>query len=135
MKDNIVINKIEIITRCLKRVHEDFESAKGNFLTDFMRQDAVILNLQRAIQASIDLASHVVRARGLPAPKETRDLFLALTDAKLISKKSADKMIKMIGFRNIAVHEYQKLDMKIVVSVIEKHLTDFEAFIQEILAL
>lgn len=134
MKDNIIINKIEIVTRCLQRVHEDFEGAKGGFLTDYLRQDAVILNLQRAIQATIDLASHVVRVRGLPAPKETRDLFLALEAAKLISKQSADKMIKMIGFRNIAVHEYQKLDMAIVQSVIEKHLKDFEAFVQEVLA-
>ncbi len=133
MEDNIIINKSETISRCVLRVHEDYLASKGNFLKDYTRQDAIILNLQRAIQAATDLASHVVRKKNLSVPKEYKDLFLTLHEANIISKAVQDKMINMVGFRNVAVHEYTKLDMNIVVSVIEKHLGDFEQFIQAIL--
>lgn len=133
MQDNIIVNKTDIISRCVKRVHEEYKKSNGNFLTDFSRQDASILNLQRAIQAAVDMASHVIRKKGLATPLEMKDLFVTLHESNIISKIVCEKMVNMIGFRNISVHEYQKLDMNIVVSVIEKHLTDFEKFIQEIL--
>lgn len=133
MQDDIILNKAESIKNCLNRIREDYEPSKKTFLTDYTRQDAVILNLQRAVQTSIDIAAHVVRAKRLDLPKETRDLFVTLHKANVISKKMKERMISMVGFRNVAIHEYTKLDMNIVVTVIESHLMDFEKFIQEIL--
>ena len=133
MQDNIIINKVEIVSRCLARVREEYEAAKENFVTDYSRQDASILNLQRAIQATIDIAAHIVRVKGLAAPKEAQDLFVALYENKMISEKINLRMKKMVGFRNMAVHEYQKLDPNIVVNIIKRNLIDVETFIKEIL--
>ncbi len=57
--DDIILNKAAIIERCLKRIHEDYDGYKEEFRTSFLRQDAIILNLQRACEASIDLAAHI----------------------------------------------------------------------------
>lgn len=133
MQDNIIINKSEIISRCLLRVKEEYLNAGKHFLTDYSKQDAAILNLERAIQAAIDMAAHVVRTKSLAVPKESKDLFVALHQNKFISNPIFEAMCGMVGFRNIAVHEYQKLDMGIVVSIIKKHLVDIENFVKEIL--
>lgn len=133
MKDDIIINKIETTKRCLARAREEYTNSK-NFLTDYTRQDAALMNLERAAQASIDIASHVVRMRKLGVPQETKDLFILLHQKSVISKKLSEHMVKMVGFRNIAVHEYQKIDMQYVINIIKSRLIDFENFIDEILA-
>lgn len=134
MKNDIIINKTQSILRCIARVREEYSAAGENFLTDFSKQDSTVLNLQRASQIAIDIAAHVVRVKALNVPKEIKDLFLILYQNKIISEKTKNEMVNMVGFRNIAVHEYQELDINIVISVIEKHLTDFNDFIQEILS-
>lgn len=133
MKSNIIQNKIETIRKCLQRVREDYASASQHFLTDFTRQDAVILNLERASQTAIDMATHIVRMKKLGIPQKSSDVFLLLEQKNLITPKTSQNMQKMVGFRNIAVHDYQKLNLNIVVSIIQNHLEDFEMFIQEIL--
>ena len=133
MQDDVVINKTQSIIKCLQRVRDIYANSPEAFLKNIMLQDAAVLNLQRAAQTAIDLAAHIVRVKGLSAPKETKELFVSLCEDKIISEEIKDKMINMVGFRNIAVHEYKKLDIKVVVSIIEKHLTDFENFMQEIL--
>lgn len=133
MQDNIIINKSEIISRCLLRVKEEYLKAGDQFLEDYSRQDAAILNLERAIQAAIDMAAHIVRVKGLAVPKEYKDVFIALHKDKMISDSLLTAMENMVGFRNISVHEYQKLNINIVVSIIKKHLTDIENFVKAIL--
>ena len=74
MYDDIVLNKMEMINRCIKRVHEVYEGNPAN-LDDYTKQDSIILNLQRACEASIDLAMHVVAVKRLGIPQNSRDSF------------------------------------------------------------
>lgn len=133
MQDEIIQNKMDSIKKCLNRVREVYGQAPDNFLTDYTLQDVVVLNLQRAVQATIDLASHIVRVKGLRLPKESKEVFISLFEGKIISEKMQNNMIAMVGFRNIAVHEYKKLDMNVVKKIIQSHLGDFESFLIEIL--
>ncbi len=100
-----------------------------------MRQDAIILNLQRACEASIDLAAHIIRVKKLGLPQTSRDMFALLQDAGLIDAQLSDRLQKMTGFRNIAVHNYQKLDLAIVQHLIEHRLGDIQAFSSAMLVL
>lgn len=61
MADSIIINKAGSIERCLKRIREDYIGFESDFEANYMRQDAVLLNLQRACEQSIDLANHLVK--------------------------------------------------------------------------
>lgn len=133
MVDDVALNKTAIIERCLMRIEEEYVGHEGLLESDQTRQDAIILNLQRACEAAIDLAMHVVRTRRLGIPQDSRDAFQMLFSAGLIGQSLADSMKAMIGFRNIAVHQYQDLDMAIVRTILEQRLADFTALTSQLI--
>lgn len=135
MADDIILAKSAIIERCVARVREVHAGDDDLCARDLMRQDAIVLNLQRACEASIDLAMHLVRVRRLGVPQESRDAFDLLERAGLINPDLAVRMKRMVGFRNVAVHDYRKLDLDIVRSIIGTRLTDFLEFTRTALAL
>jgi uncharacterized protein YutE (UPF0331/DUF86 family) len=112
MTDVVIINKVERIERCLKRIAEDYAGYEAAFLTDYMRQDAVILNLQRACElSSIGLANHILKKKHLGVPQSSAHSFELLSQNHLISQELATQMVKMVGFHNVAIHEYAILDI------------------------
>lgn len=123
MPDNVIVGKAEIIERCIGRAREEL-AASTNFETDYTRQDAAILNVERACEAAIDIMTRIVRLLGLGVPSSTRDGFDRLVKAHVIDQSLADRLMRMVAFRNLAVHQYQKLDIAIVRAVIEKSLED-----------
>jgi uncharacterized protein YutE (UPF0331/DUF86 family) len=132
MMDDVLVNKLSIIARCLKRIREVFNEAGDNFMNDYTRQDSVILNLQRACEASIDIANYLIKKRQIGIPQSSPDSFQLLHSAGYISSSVAINLKKMIGLRNIAVHDYKELNLAIVVAVVNNHLVDFELFSKEI---
>lgn len=132
MGNDVVYNKAQIIERCLLRIEEEYAGSPGN-LKNYTKQDSIILNIQRAAEATIDLAMHIVAEKKLGLPQHSRDAFSLLYSAGIINKKLADKMQAMVGFRNIAVHNYQSVNLAVVEAVIEKHLSDFSEFVAAIL--
>ena len=123
MIDDILINKSQIIARCIQRVNEEYESDPKN-LEDFRRQDSIILNLQRLCEASINIATHLIRKRRLGVPQSSKDAFAILEKADLIPKDLSQRLQAMVGFRNIAVHECQSLNLNIVQVIGEQHMYD-----------
>ncbi|WP_209121965.1 DUF86 domain-containing protein [Alkalihalobacillus sp. BA299] len=132
MNDDVMINKINVIERCLNRIDEEYDNNNEN-LKNYTKQDSIILNLQRACEASIDLAMHLIAMKKLGIPQTSRDAFDVLYEQKIIDKILADKMKAMVGFRNIAVHDYQKLNLDILESILKNHLTDFLKYTQAVL--
>jgi len=130
---DVVLNKVQTIQRCIKRIKEEYIGFEDTFESDFTKQDSVILNLERASQATIDIATHIVKVKQLGLPNSSRELFELLFNAGIISEDVSKQMQGMVGFRNIAVHDYQNLNLEIVVSIINNHLNDFEKFTQEVL--
>lgn len=132
MMDDILINKYEIIKRCIKRINEEYQNNPDN-LNNYTKQDSIILNIQRLSEASIDIAMHITAELDLGVPQNSRDVFEFLAENDLINKKMAEKLKAMVGFRNIAVHEYQKLNLKIVKSIIENEIEEIKEFSQKII--
>lgn len=128
MVDDVLLNKAAAIERAVRRVREEYAGDEQHLLSNQTKQDAIILNLQRACEASIDAAMHIVRIRRLGIPQETRDAFALLETAGVLPAALAARLKKMVGFRNIAIHEYQKLDLAIVQRIIVEQLDDFLAF-------
>jgi uncharacterized protein YutE (UPF0331/DUF86 family) len=131
MIDDIDINKAAIIRRCLKRISEEYRGDPAR-LEDFTIQDSVVLNLLRACEAAIDLAMHRVAQGRFGIPQTSRDAFELLAQNGMLSQPSAMAMKHMVGFRNIAVHSYQNIQLPILQAILEKHLTDFESFLGEL---
>ncbi len=133
MADDVLINKAAAIERAVRRVREEYAGDDRNLLANQTRQDAIILNLQRACESSIDAAMHLVRVHRLGVPQETREAFTMLEQATLLDADLAARLKKMVGFRNVAVHDYQKLNLDIVRRIVLEHLEDFLAFVRLIL--
>ncbi|QFU23427.1 DUF86 domain-containing protein [Shewanella eurypsychrophilus] len=129
--NDITINKLTTIRRCLTRI-KDVYGDGSSFPHDYTLQDSVLLNLQRACEASIDIANHISRQHKFGVPQSSRDSFTLLAQNDVIPVALADKLKKMVGLRNIAVHDYQELNLDIVIHVIKHNLKDFEDFIDAI---
>ncbi|HDZ56534.1 MAG TPA: DUF86 domain-containing protein [Pseudomonas xinjiangensis] len=125
MLDDVLINKAATIERCIARAREEYAKGAETFLTDHTRQDAAILNIQRACEAALDMGQHLIRRDRLGVPQSARDVFTLLAEASWIDVQLAERLQKMVGFRNIAVHDYQALQLPIVVAIITGHLEDF----------
>lgn len=128
----VVLNKFETIEKCINRINEEYEGNSEN-LKDYRKMDMIVLNLQRACEAVLDLAMYVVSTRKLGLPQNKREAFVLLEENKIIDSAMSKKMQGMVGFRNIAVHDYKEIDEDILKDVIENHLTDLLDFARIIL--
>lgn len=103
---------------------------------DIREQRFVEHTLQLAIQASLDVASHIVADERLGEPSTNRELFDLLMRRRYVSETLAATLRNMAGFRNILVHGYDTVDLAVVRDVIERRLDDllmFVAAIREVL--
>ena len=106
---DIILEKITNIKRCLNRI-KDVTKLKPESIEDYNTQDIFILNVSKTIKEN----------------------FVILSDNKIITKELANQMTKMVGFRNIAVHDYSKMDIAILKSILTISLQDLEVFYSEI---
>lgn len=130
----VIVNKYESIEKCINRIHEEYENNPEN-LEDYRRLDCIVLNLQRSCELVTDIAMYIVSMRKLGIPQEKRGAFELLYKNGLISKETETNMKKMIGFRNIAIHDYKNIDEKILKDVIENHLDELLEFARDMLNL
>lgn len=128
---DVLLQKTNSIQNCLKRIHDTVNGDLSK-LKSLDVQDIVVLNLQRAIQLIIDMGSYVISIKKLGIPQSLKDVFIILEQNKYLPHDLSVNLQKMIGFRNIAVHDYQALDLDILKAVVSKHLKDFENFYTEI---
>ncbi len=133
MADDVLLNKTATIERCVARAREEYYRDPDTFDRDFTRQDAAILNIQRACEAALDMGQHLIRRDRLGLPQSARDVFTLLASAGRIDADLADALRRMVGFRNIAVHDYQSMHLPITIKVITEHLDDFLRFTQAVL--
>lgn len=129
---DIVYAKVGNIHNCLRRIR-DVTKLNADRLVNIDVQDIFVLNLQRAVQSSIDLAAHLVAGEGLGLPTSIRENFTLLQQGGILSPSLVSKMKRMVGFRNIAIHEYQNLDVDVLKSILTDHLQDLEEFTHVIL--
>jgi uncharacterized protein YutE (UPF0331/DUF86 family) len=126
--DDVALNKAASIERCVRRIREEYAGKPSNLSDNQTKQDAIILNLQRACEAAIDLAMHMVRRRRLGIPQDSREAFDLLIRAGALETDLGETLKRMVGFRNVAVHDYTRLSLPIVRAIVENHLEDLLAF-------
>jgi len=128
----VVLDKISSITRCVERIVEEYQDDETSII-NITKQDSIVLNLQRACELSIDIANYIISRNGLEVPKTTRESFAILERHEIIDGTLSDNLQKMVGFRNIAVHNYKKLSLEILSEIIRNNLNDFEIYSEKII--
>lgn len=127
--NEIILNKKVSIERCIQQINAYYAVDNGlPFATDYLRQDAIAMNLQRACEMTIDIANYLIRSKKLGLPQDSRDSFALLQQAGLITIEQMKGLQAMVGFRNTLAHQYQRLDLQIMVDVIEHRLHELLDF-------
>jgi uncharacterized protein YutE (UPF0331/DUF86 family) len=130
---DVARNKAAIIERCVRRAREVYGGIDAHLTEDLTRQDSIVLNIQRACEATVDLAMHLVRIHRLGIPQESRHAFELLAAAGHLDRRLAGVLQRMVGFRNVAVHDYQNLNLDIVRAIVLRDLDDVLAFARGVL--
>lgn len=128
-----IIIRLEKLKEYLKILKE---LRKKCNLSDFKRDNVLRGALERYLQlsaeAAIDVGEIIINEERLRMPDASREVFEMLGEHKIISPKLADSFIKIVGFRNILVHDYVKLDLKKMYNYLQNDLDDFDKFIKAI---
>lgn len=123
--DNVGLSKTAIIERCIRRMREEY--AADPTLANYTHLDALTLNIERACQAAIDLAMHVVAVEHLGMPQSSAESFVLLHRAGLVDEALATRLAGMVGFRNIAIHQYRELDKGVIHAIMKDGWKDLVA--------
>ena len=133
--NDLVINKIQSIQRCIQRAREEYGSDLEGFDTNYTKQDAAILNVLRACEQAIDLANYMIKKHKLGIPTSSTESFDLLRQKFIIDPSLAEKLKKMVHFRNAVIHQYQQTDISIVRAIIVSDLNDLIRFSDRIMEL
>jgi len=128
----LILRKIERIETYLKQVRQKKDPGFEVFRKDKDLQSIVLFNIIQSIQACIDIGAHIISDSEWEAPVSLADIFQILAQNKIVTKQLSQRMIKMVGFRNRIVHEYEKIDLRIVYEAWRKSIKDIENFCKNV---
>ncbi|HQU15394.1 MAG: hypothetical protein B7Z66_08590 [Chromatiales bacterium 21-64-14] len=132
MDREIVEQKLEALRRSIQRVQEKCPREPAALVKDVDAQDIVAINLTRAVQLCVDIGAHLIAYSNIAAPDTMGGTFDALSEIGCINHELAARLKKSVGFRNIAVHNYQAIDWQIVHAIATTRLGDFSAYAQAV---
>jgi uncharacterized protein YutE (UPF0331/DUF86 family) len=112
----------------LSQIREYSKISVTAYKNDWKIQRIVERTLQILIELCIDIANHLISDKGMRLPTGYADTFKVLAENRIISKNLFKTMEKMAKFRNVVVHQYEKIEPLIVVSILHKNLDDFEKY-------
>ena len=134
MDREVIEQKIESLRRCVERVRLKCPATAAALAGDPDAQDILTLNLSRAVQLCVDIGAHLIAEHSQPAPDTMGQTFDVLAEMGVISAELAVRMKKAVGFRNIAVHNYEAIDWEITHAIATHHMSDFVEFASAVVA-
>lgn len=126
---DLVSAKASSVKRHLNRIIEKRHTDLQTFLQHIDCQESILFNLQMAIQNCIDIAAHIVSEEGLGIPGSTNEMFYLLEENGYLNNELTEKMVKAVGFRNLIVHEYGKIDLEQVFEVAQEDIGDLNEYL------
>ena len=129
---NLILAKAGSVQRHLNRVIEKRNTDIQIFLKDIDRQESILFNLQMAIQNCIDIAAHIISEEGFGVPGSTNEMFYLLEENGYVGTELTEKMVKAVGFRNLIVHEYGKVELQHVFEIAQNNIEDLNEYLRSI---
>lgn len=127
--DKLLIGrKITQLDTYLNQIKEFSQISVAAYKNNWKTQRIVERTMQMLIETCIDIANHIISDEGMRAPTGYSDTFAVLMENRVIGRGLFKIMEKMTKFRNVIVHQYEKIDHAIVVSILHKNLNDFERY-------
>lgn len=132
VRKDILFAKADAVKKHLKRLEPLAQMPANTFLEDIDAQDIALFNIQLAIQNCIDIAAHVISDEGLGVPGSTNEMFYCLEENGYIDRQLTEKMVRAVGFRNLVVHEYGKLDLQRAHQIVQSDVQDLNEFLRAV---
>jgi len=127
--NKVFINRINKLEEYLSRLEEIRKVSKEKFLSDWKSQDLALRNLQVAIEACIDIGEYLITINNWNVPETYVETIKVLQKNGVIKKEFAEKMVDLVKFRNIIVHDYLYIDYKKVYKNLQR-LDEFRNFVK-----
>lgn len=127
---NVVENKISSVKKYLKTLERYKSYLRNEIEENIDVRGALERYLYLVVQAAIDLAEAFIAAKGFRKPTTQRECFDILQEEKIISLELAEKLVKMVGFRNVVAHDYEKINYDVVFDILQNRLIDIEEFVE-----
>lgn len=132
MDRQVIDQKLESLRRCLERIQQKCPATAQELINNIDLQDIIALNLSRAVQISVDIGTHLLAETTTPVPTTMGQTFDLLAQANILDATVAAQLKKAVGFRNIAVHNYEIINWLIVHKIAQQHLINFKDFATQI---
>ena len=129
---DLVLAKAGSVKRHIDRIKTKSVADMAIFLRDLDRQESVAFNMHLAIQNCMDIAAHIISEEGMGLPSSAGEMFFLLHENGYLSAELAERMVKAVGFRNLLVHEYEKIDLPRLHKTAEKNIDDLMLFLSSI---
>ena len=128
MERDIIIRKLDSLARCVRRIEEKRPDTLEQLIDDIDTQDILSINLERAVQVSVDIGAHLLAGMSVPPPETMGEVFTILVSAKMIPEETGFALRKAVGFRNLSVHAYDQVDWERVFDIVHDQLDNFRKF-------
>ncbi|MDD4029276.1 MAG: DUF86 domain-containing protein [Caldisericia bacterium] len=137
MVNELILAKKNRLERCVQQIYFYFHQPSAiPFEENYLVQDAIAINMQRVCDLCIDIANIIIKEKKIGLPSSSKDSFQLLKEASFINEATCNNLCNMVGFRNILVHTYEKLNIGLVKNLIEERkLDDIIQFASEMLTL
>ena len=126
---DLILAKAGSVKRHLNRIKAKSDADMATFMQDLDRQESVAFNMHLAIQNCMDIAAHIISEEGLGVPGSAAEMFYLLQENGFLTGDLTEKMVKAVGFRNLLVHEYEKIDLQRLHQAGEKNVDDLIEFL------
>lgn len=128
MERDLIMRKLDSLARCVERIEEKRPATLQSLIQDVDTQDIVSLNLERAVQISVDIGAHLITDLSVSPPGTMGEVFTILAAHKVISEESSSALRRAVGFRNLSVHAYENIDWERVFDILNNRMADFREF-------
>lgn len=129
----LLLRKMATLDEYLGQISEYSRLTLKEYIENWKTQRIIERTLQMMIEICADMASHIISDRGYRVPKSYGDTFKVLQENEVIGEDLYHTMDRMVKFRNVIVHDYDKVDAEIVISILQKNLNDFRVYKEAIL--
>jgi uncharacterized protein YutE (UPF0331/DUF86 family) len=125
---DLVLRRLSLLDTYLEQLASYQHVELDDYRADWKSQRIVERTLHLVIEVCMDVADHLVADRRLRVPDTGAEAFEILAEAGLLPPVLGTSLASMVGFRNILVHDYTRLNAEIVLRVVRKDLADVTRF-------
>jgi uncharacterized protein YutE (UPF0331/DUF86 family) len=128
----VIKTKLESLRKCLGRIESKRPETLEDLIQDIDTQDIIALNLERSVQLCVDIANHILSSLDDSPAMSMAESFERLSDKMIITAELGQNLKKAVGFRNLSVHAYDKIDWQLVWDILEEDLMDLVRFLESV---